>query len=416
MIKRDLYLQQLIAGKGNGLIKIITGIRRCGKSCLLFNLFYKHLIESGVLSDHVVKIAFDDWNCRNLCDPNELMTFLDAQMVDSGMYYLLLDEVQLLGDFVPVLNGLLRRDNIDIYVTGSNSRFLSTDVVTEFRGRGDQIHVFPLSFAEYMSVDSRHPFDAWADYYTYGGLPQVRMLDTDKKKADYLKNLYSTVYCADILERHNIKNREEFGELVKVIASSIGSPTNPRKLSNTFKSKKNAAVSQPTISKYLSYLQDAFILDKSVRYDVKGKKYINTLSKYYFADVGLRNAILDFRQQEENHIMENIIYNELCIRGFNVDVGVVEQRGKDRDGKIARKHYEIDFVANQGSRRYYVQSAFMMPDEDKERQESASLLGVSDSFKKIIVVKDNIKPKRNEQGILTIGLFDFLLNPESLDL
>ena len=416
MIKRDSYLQQLIAGKGNGLIKIITGIRRCGKSFLLFNLFYKHLIESGIPSDHIIKIAFDDWSFRNLCDPNELMPFLNAQMVDNEMYYLLFDEVQLLGEFVPVLNGLLRRENVDIYVTGSNSRFLATDVVTEFRGRGDQIHVFPLSFAEFMSVDSRHPFDAWRDYYTYGGLPQVRMLDTDKKKADYLKNLYTTVYFADILERHNIKNKEEFGELVKVVGSSIGSPNNPRKLSNTFKSTKNTTISQPTISKYLSYLQDAFILDKSIRYDVKGKKYINTLSKYYFSDVGLRNAILDFRQQEENHIMENIIYNELCVRGFNVDVGVVEQRGKDKNGKDTRKQHEIDFVANQGSKRYYVQSAFMMPNEAKEQQESASLLEVSDSFKKIIVVKDNIKPKRNEQGIFTIGLFDFLLNPDSLDL
>lgn len=275
---------------------------------------------------------------------------------------------------------------------------------------------FPVAFPEYMSVDSRHPFDAWKDYYTFGGLPQVRMLDTDQKKADYLKNLYSTVLFADILERHKIKNKEEFGELVSVIASSIGSPTNPRKLSNTFKSTKNASISQPTISKYLSYLQDAFVLDKSIRYDVKGKRYINTLSKYYFSDVGLRNAILDFRQQEENHIMENLIYNELCIRGFNVDVGVVEQRGKDKNGKVVRKHYEIDFVANQGSKRYYVQSAFMMPDDAKERQESASLLGVPDSFKKIIVVKENIKPKRNEQGIVTIGLFDFLLNPNSLDL
>lgn len=416
IIKRELYLQQLIAGKGNGLIKIITGIRRCGKSFLLFNLFYKHLIESGVSSEHIVRIAFDDWDYRKLCNPTELMSFIKAHLIDDDMYYVLLDEVQLLNDFVPVLNGLLRKDNIDIYVTGSNSRFLSTDVVTEFRGRGDQIHVFPLSFAEYMTVDSRQPFDAWTDYYTYGGLPPVRMLDSDKKKADYLKNLYSTTYCADILERHKIKNKEEFGELVRVIASSIGSPTNPRKLSNTFKSTKNATISQPTISKYLSYLQDAFIMDKSVRYDVKGKKYINTLSKYYFSDVGLRNAILDFRQQEENHIMENIIYNELCVRGFNVDVGAVEQRVKDRNGNVTRKQYEIDFVANQGSKRYYVQSAFMMPDEAKERQESTSLLEVTDSFKKIIVVKDNIKPKRDEQGILTIGLFDFLLNPDSLDL
>lgn len=414
-IKRDSYLNQIIAGKENGLIKIITGIRRCGKSYLLFNLFYDYLKNIGVDDNHIIKIAFDDWDFRLLCEPDNLMAYIKERMSDEGMYYILLDEVQLLNEFVPVLNGLLRKKNVDLYVTGSNSHFLSTDIVTEFRGRGDQIHIYPLSFAEYMSVDKRHPVDAWPDYYTYGGLPHVLSLDTDKKKTDYLKNLFQTVYASDILERHKLKNIEEFDELTQMIASAIGSPTNPRKLSNTFKSLKNKVLSQPTISKYLSYLQDAFIIDKAIRYNIKGKKYISTLPKFYFSDTGIRNAILNFRQQEENHIMENIIYNELKIRGFNVDIGTVEQRTTDKNGKTMRKQYEVDFVANHGSRRYYIQSAFIMPTDAKERQESASLLNIDDSFKKIIIVKDNIKPKRNESGIMTIGLFDFLLNDQSLD-
>ena len=412
VIKRDRYLSQLIGGKHNGLIKIITGIRRCGKSFLLFNLFYKHLIESDVPHDHIIRIAFDDWDSRELCDPARLMEHLRSLITDdTSIYYLLLDEVQLLHDFVPVLNGLLRKENLDIYVTGSNSRFLSTDVVTEFRGRGDQVHVFPLSFAEFMSVDTRHPIDAWVDYYTFGGLPHVLMLDSDKKKADYLRNLAATVYVSDIIERHRIKNRDEFVELLSVVASAIGSPTNPRKIADTFKSVKHVAISQPTVSKYLSYLQEAFITERAIRYNIKGRKYINTLSKHYFSDLGLRNAILDFRQQEENHIMENVIYNELRSRGFGVDVGVVEHRALNAEGKMLRKQYEVDFVANRGSERYYIQSAFAMPTDAKVRQESQSLLNIGDTFKKIIIVKDYIKPKRNEEGILTISLFDFLLCP-----
>ncbi|WP_300939523.1 ATP-binding protein [Bacteroides acidifaciens] len=414
IIKRDSYLTQIISGKGNGLIKIITGIRRCGKSFLLFDLFHRHLIEQGIDENHIIKIAFDDWDFRELCDPAKMMEYVKSHIVDEAIHYILLDEVQLLDEFVPVLNGLLRKKNLDIYVTGSNSRFLSTDVVTEFRGRGDQIHVYPLSFSEFMSVRDDHPMEAWNEYYTYGGLPHVLALDTDKKKSDYLRNLYQTVYVSDILERQNIRNKEEFNELVNIIASSIGSPTNPRKLSNTFKSLKNKILAQPTISKYLTYLQDAFIVEKAIRYDIKGKKYINTLSKYYFSDVGIRNAILDFRQQEENHIMENIIYNELKIRGFHVDIGVVEHKTTDKNGKTIRKQYEVDFVANQGSQRYYIQSAFVMPTDAKERQESASLLNIDDSFKKIIIVKDYIKPKRNEDGIVTIGLIDFLLKQELL--
>lgn len=414
-IQRNSYLNRLISGKWNGLIKIITGIRRCGKSYLLFNLFEEHLLENGVDSEQIIKIPFDDWDYRHLCNPDTLMNFLKERIDSSKQYYLLFDEVQLLQNFEAVLNGLLRKTNLDIYVTGSNSRFLSTDIITEFRGRGDQIHVYPLSFAEYMSVDSRHPVDAWNDYYTYGGLPHVLSLDGDYTKVEYLKNLYSAVYSADILDRHKIKNQEEFNELVQIIASSIGSPCNPTKLSKTFKSKKNVTLTDKAISRYLSYLQDAFIIERAIRYDIKGKKYINTLSKYYFTDIGLRNALLDFRQQEENHIMENIIYNELKLRGFSVDVGVVETRITDEKGRRIRKQYEIDFVANQGSRRYYIQSAFAMPTDAKERQESASLLNVDDSFRKIIITKDYIKPKRNDEGIVTIGLIDFLLKPELLD-
>lgn len=415
VIKRDTYLNQLIAGKGNGLIKIITGIRRSGKSYLLFELFYNYLKSIGTEDDHIIKIAFDDWENRNLCNPDNLMMYVKKRLKDEDQYYLLFDEVQLLDDFVPVLNSLLRKQNLDIYVTGSNSRFLSTDVVTEFRGRGDQVQIYPLSFAEFMSVSERSVEESWKEYYTYGGLPLVRTLDGDQKKADYLKNLYLTVYSADILERHKIRNKEEFNELVNIVASAIGSPTNPLKLCNTFHSLKHKKLSQPTISNYLQYLMDAFIIEKGIRYDIKGKKYINTLSKYYFTDLGVRNAILNFRQQEENHIMENIIYNELKIRGFQVDVGVVEHRTTDKNGKTVRKQYEVDFVANQGSQRYYIQSAFMMPTEAKERQETASLMNIDDSFKKIIIVKDNIKPKRNEEGIVTIGMFDFLLNTNSLN-
>lgn len=414
-IARPLYLNQLISGKWNGLIKIITGIRRCGKSYLLFNLFEKHLLQEGIQRDQIIKIPFDDWDNRHLCAPEVLMAHLKNQIDENKKYYLLFDEVQLLNDFEAVLNGLLRKQNLDIYVTGSNSRFLSTDIVTEFRGRGDQIHIYPLSFAEFMTVDTRHPIEAWSDYYTYGGLPHVLTLAGDQKKLDYLKNLYSTVYASDILERHRIKNRTEFNELVQTIASSIGSPSNPLKLARTFKSLKNVTLTDKAITRYLTYLQDAFIIEKAIRYDIKGKKYINTLNKYYFTDIGVRNALLDFRQQEETHIMENIIYNELKIRGFSVDVGVVETRYTDEHGKRLRKQYEVDFVANQGSQRYYIQSAFAIPTEAKERQESASLLNIDDSFKKIIIVKDYIKPKRNEQGIVTLGLMDFLLKPELLN-
>lgn len=415
VIRRDVYLNQLIGGMHNGLIKIITGLRRSGKSYLLFNLFTDHLVESGVPEDHIIKIDLEDRRNAGLRDPDALLAYIDSKMQDAQMYYILLDEVQRVPEFSDVLNSYLKIANADVYVTGSNSRFLSSDIVTEFRGRGEQIHVYPLSFAEFMSVDSRHPIEAWNDYYTYGGLPHISTLQTPQKKIEYLKDLYSTVYIRDIFEKYKIKGETELKELIQVIASAIGSPTNPNKLANTFKSLKSVSLTNKTIDKYLAYLCESFLTEQAVRYDIKGKRYINTLSKYYFTDVGIRNAILDFRQQEENHIMENILYNELRIRGFQVDVGVVEQKTTDQNGKTIRKQYEVDFVAQLGSMRYYIQSAFSMPTVAKERQESESLLNINDSFKKIIVTKDYIQPKRNEAGIVTIGLIDFLLKQDLMN-
>lgn len=414
-IERKQYLDQLISSQQNGLIKIITGIRRCGKSYLLFNLFYEYLTSKKVPENHIIGVAFDDRSNIKLRDPDYLLKHIKERITDKKLYYILLDEVQMVTDFTDVLNSLLHISNVDIYVTGSNSHFLSTDVVTEFRGRGDEIHLFPLSFSEYCEGYKGSVNQAWKDYYTYGGLPLILNLDTDKKKEDYLSNIYKSVYLVDVLERHKIKNVGEFDELVKIIASSIGAPCNPTKLSNTFKSVKNVSIHHQTINKYLGFLEDAFMIEKSIRYNIKGKKYINTLAKYYFSDLGVRNALLGFRQQEETHIMENIIYNELRIRGFHVDVGMVEVREADKSGKAVRKQLEVDFVVNQGSQRYYIQSAFAMPTREKEAQESASLLRINDSFKKIIVVKDDIKPKRNENGILTIGLMDFLLDKNSLN-
>ena len=415
IIQRDIYLNQLIAGKHNGLIKIVTGMRRSGKSYLLFKLFYEHLKEQGIPEDHVIKIDLEDRRNFSLRDPDKLLSHIDSRMKDEGMYYILLDEVQHVPEFEDVLNSYLKIENADVYVTGSNSKFLSTDIITEFRGRGDQIHVYPLSFAEFMSVQNKAPYEAWKDYYTYGGLPYLATLGTDQKKINYLREVYETVYLRDIADRYKLRRESELKELIQIIASSIGSPINPNKLENTFNSLKKQTLSAKTIEKYLTYACESFMAEKAIRFNIKGKRYIGTLAKYYFTDVGLRNSILNFRQQEENHIMENVIYNELRIRGFLVDVGVVEHRTTDKNGKTVRKQYEVDFVANQGSRRYYIQSAFVMPTDAKERQESASLLRISDSFKKIIVVQDAIKPKRNEEGIVTIGLIDFLLKPEMMD-
>lgn len=415
VIKRDKYLNQLIRSQHNGLIKIITGLRRSGKSYLLFNLFKEHLLSNDVPDSHIIQVDLEDRRNKELHNPDALITYIDSKVKDKNMYYILLDEIQHVSEFEDVLNSYLKIENTDIYVSGSNSKFLSSDIITEFRGRGTQIHVYPLSFKEFMTVDDRHPLDAWPDYYTYGGLPHVLSLKDEETKENYLKDLYTKVYLTDIKERHSIRLDSELKELMEIIASSIGSPTNPSKLERTFKSVKNVTLSDKTIDVYLKYFEDAFLTEKAIRYDIKGKKYINTLSKHYFTDMGVRNAILGFRQIEENHIMENIIYNELRMRGYSVDIGVVETRPMGEGGKRIRKQYEVDFVVNRGSQRYYIQSAFIMPTDAKERQESASLLNIDDSFKKIIIVKDHIKPKRNDTGIITIGLIDFLLKPELLD-
>ena len=415
-IKRDYYLNKLIAKKHNGLIKVITGIRRCGKSYLLFTLFKNHLTESGVADDHIIEIPFDSFENKKYRDPEILYPYVKEQIADDGMYYILLDEVQLLGEFESVLNGFMRMKNVDVYVTGSNARFLSKDIITEFRGRGDELHIQPLSFAEFMSVYDGNKYDGWNEYVLYGGLPPVVLLRTAEQKIELLKSLFQETYINDIISRHSIKHRDEFEELINILASAIGSLTNPKKLTDTFKSKKNKVISSNTIKSYLDYLCDAYVVSRATRYDIKGKKYIDTPQKYYFSDVGIRNACINFRQLEENHTMENVIYNELIARNFNVDVGIITAPGKDNDGKSVRKQLEVDFVCNKGSKRYYIQSAFSIPDREKMEQESNSLLRIDDSFKKIIVVKDLPAPTYTEDGILVISVYDFLLNSNSLDM
>ena len=416
-IERPVYLNELIRSKGNGSIKIITGIRRCGKSYLLKILFRDHLLKDGIPADHIIVIDLEDRKQAAFKDPDYLMDYVEHAMTDSETYYILIDEVQQIGDFVSVLASLNLKDNTEIYVTGSNSKFLSKDVATEFRGRGDEIHMYPLSFSEFLTAFDGNDNEAWLEYYTFGGLPQVLLQDGDDKKVSFLKNLYQTVYLKDIYERHKIENPAEFEELVKVMASSIGSPLNPNKLANTFKSLKNTKdLTNKTIATYMDYMDDAFLTEKTDRYDIKGKHYIASLSKYYFQDPGLRNAILSFRQTEENHLMESIIYNELRYRGFLVDVGNVTIRTKDSDGKPIRVTLEVDFVANKGSKRYYIQSAWRIPDEKKLQQETRSLNAISDSFKKIVVTGENIRLKRDENGIVTIPIIQFLKDPNSLDL
>lgn len=414
IIPRDLYLSQLIDGRENGFIKVITGMRRCGKSTLLQVLFRDYLLEHGITEDHIISIALDDRVNKKLRNPDALLEYIHQQLKDKNLYFVLIDEIQMADEFMDVLNSLLHVDNVDVYVTGSNSHFLSSDIVTQFRDRSDEIHMYPLSFSEYYTAVGGDKEEAWKDYYTYGGLPHSLTLIGDKKKSDYLYNVYRKTYLTDIKDRHPIKEHE-FDELVKILASSIGSSCNPNKLTNTFKSKENIDLSYPTVVKYISYLKDSFLIEEAERYDIKGRKHIGSLSKYYFCDVGVRNAILNFRQQEENHIMENILYNELRIRGYNVDVGVVTTK-KKVNGKTVRQQYEVDFVVNGGSNRYYIQSAFAMPTPEKEQQEKTSFSLIDDSFKKIIVVKDNIKTKRDERGIMTIGLLEFLLNKNSLNL
>ena len=415
-IKRNNYLNQLIESQGNGLIKIVTGIRRCGKSYLLFKLFADYLLSTGMPEDHIVRIDLEDYRNRGLRQPEALLEYIDSRIIDNRHYIVLLDEIQVVPHFEEVLNSYLKISNVDIYVTGSNSRFLSTDIITEFRGRGDEIHLIPLTFSEYYSAVGGDKGDVWRDYYTFGGLPHILSLGSDGKKAQYLLNLYSTVYKKDLIERNAIAKPEGFEELLRVVASSVGAPVNPLRLENTFLSVAHTHLSSSTINRYLGCMAEAFLIEKALRYDVKGKKYIGTLSKYYFTDLGLRNALIDFRQQEESHIMENIIYNELRSRGFRVDVGIVDVRGRDERNVSERTRLEVDFVANLGSKRYYVQSALSIPDADKMRQETRPLISINDSFRKVIIVRDNIKPWHTDNGILVLGLFDFLLNPGGLDL
>lgn len=428
-IKRDKYLEMLQIRRHNGFIKIITGIRRCGKSYLMNDIFYEKLRQEGVDESHIIKFAFDSaedllligedlqdlFINKKKVDPKKFMTFISQRMIDNDMYYLLLDEVQNLGCFEAVLNGYLRKKNMDVYVTGSNSKFLSSDVLTEFAGRGDEIHVLPLSFSEFYANYQDGLDYAFDDYMIYGGLPAVALMKTSEQKSSYLKTQLQNVYLKDLVERNNLNSDENIGELLDIIASGISSLTNPTKLANTFKSIKNTSLSALTIDRYITYMQQAFILSKVNKYDVKGKKYINTPYKIYFEDVGLCNARLDFRKIEETHLMENIIYNELRYRGYNVDVGFVERR-ENIDGTLKRKQLEIDFVANQGNKRYYIQSAYDIPNEEKMKQETKSLDNIDDSFKKIIVVRNSIKPRRNEKGYLIVGLKEFLLDPNSLEL
>lgn len=413
-IKRDYYLNKLIDAKNDGLIKVVTGIRRSGKSYLLNTLFYNYLLENGIKDNHIIKVALDDSDNDRLLIPKNLSKYVKEKIIDKDGYYVILDEVQLVENFERVLNGLLRIPNIDIYVTGSNSKFLSSDIITEFRGRGEDIKVYPLSYYEFMSVYKGDKLDGWVEYITYGGLPLVVSMNSDERKTAYLKDQQKNVYINDVIERNDIKNDAELVSLVEVISSSIGSLSNPKKLSDTFKSTAGLNIDPKTVSLYLKYLEEAFLIEKVERYDVKGKKYMSTPYKFYFSDLGLRNSFINFRQYEETHIMENVIYLELRRRGYNVDVGVVEFRER-KENELTYKQLEIDFIANKGNNKIYIQSAFSMPNEEKINQEERPLLKVNDSFKKIIIVKDYIKRTRNENGIITMSIFDFLLDPDSLD-
>ena len=413
-IKRNRYLNMLISKKHNGLIKVITGMRRCGKSYLLFTLFKEHLLSDGIDEDHIIEIAFDAFENKKYRDPDVLYPYLKEQIKDDAMYYVLLDEVQLLGEFESILNSLIRMKNVDVYVTGSNARFLSKDVITEFRGRGDEVHMYPLSFAEFMSVYPGTKQDGWNEYMLYGGIPLVLEFTTPDQKIAFLKSLFEETYISDIVGRHNIRNKAELEELLNILSSAIGSLTNPQKLSATFQTVKKKKISNATIKRYIDYLCDSFLIDSAIRYDVKGKKYIDTPVKYYFTDMGLRNARLNFRQIEETHSMENIIFNELKMRGFNVDVGVIMQYETNEKGSNIRKQLEIDFVCNQGSKRYYIQSAYAIPDQAKMEQEQRSLMLTGDFFKRMIITKDTPAPYYNESGVLIMSVYDFLLNENSL--
>lgn len=415
-IKRDKYLNDLLNRMNNGMIKVVTGIRRCGKSYLIFNIFKNYLLEQGVDERHIISIELDRRKDRKYRDPDTILEYIESSILDEGQYYVLLDEVQLLEDFEEVLNSLLHINNVDVYVTGSNSKFLSKDVITEFRGRGDEIHIYPLTFKEFMQVYEGDIYHGWAEYVIYGGLPLTVTMKTEEQKINYLSKLFEETYLIDIIERHHIEKSQELEDLVNILASAIGSLTNVPKIEATYRSVLQSNISGNTIRQYIEYLEDAFIINKASRYNVKGRKYIGTPLKYYFEDLGLRNARLGFRQIEETHIMENIVYNELRSRGYSVDVGVVEKRGLSKEGKAERKYLEIDFVANLGSKRYYIQSAFSMSTEEKRLQEKASLVNVNDSFKKIVLVKDVVNVTRDEDGITTMSIYDFLLKENSLEL
>ena len=428
-IKRDFYLDKLIKRKNNGLIKVITGIRRCGKSYLLNTIFYHHLLECGVDESHIIRFAFDSADDLYLIgesliqiekdkrgvDPEKFMAYIRSQITENGMYYLLLDEVQMLDCFESVLNGYLRKDNMDVYVTGSNAKFLSKDIITEFAGRGDEIHMYPLNFKEFMSVYKGDKYEGLAEYMLYGGIPLVVLRDGANEKAAILENLFSEIYIRDIYKRNNIRNQGELEDLLNILSSAIGSLTNPEKLKNTFRTVKKSKITSKTIKKYLDYFEDSFLIESAQRYDIKGKAYIETPKKYYFTDQGLRNARINFRQFEQTHSMENVIYNELRMRGYSVDVGVVPIAERDEKGRVIRKQLEVDFVCNLGSSRYYIQSAFSIPDESKRIQEIRPFRKIDDSFKKIVITNDIVPAHYDEYGIMTLNIYDFLLNPESMD-
>ena len=428
-IRRDYYLEKLVKRKNNGLIKVVTGIRRCGKSFLLNNLFYHHLLESGVDTDHIIRFAFDSADDLHLigesliqmskekrgADPEKFTAYIRAKVADDGMYYLLLDEIQMLDCFEAVLNGYLRKENMDIFVTGSNAKLLSKDIATEFAGRGDEIHMYPLSFSEFMSVYHGDKYAGLSEYMLYGGIPLVVLRDDAGDKAAALENLFSEIYIRDICRRNRVRNVGELEDLLNILSSAIGSLTNPEKLKNTFKTAKKSRITSATIQKYLTFFEDSFLIESAQRYDIRGKAYIETPKKYYFSDLGLRNARINFRQFEQTHSMENVIYNELRMRGYHVDVGVVPIAEKDAEGKVTRKQLEVDFVCNLGSSRYYIQSAYSLPDEAKRTQEIRPFRKIDDSFKKIIVTKDVVPPYYDEYGILTLNIYDFLLDPKSLE-
>lgn len=428
-IRRDFYLEKMIKRKNNGLVKVITGIRRCGKSYLLNHIFYHHLLDSGVPTDHIIRFAFDSADDLYLIgesliqiekekrgvDPEKFMAYIRSKVTDDGMYYLLLDEIQMMDCFEAVLNGYLRRENIDVFVTGSNAKLLSKDIVTEFAGRGDEIHMYPLSFAEFMSVYQGDQYMGLSEYMLYGGIPLVVLRDGANDKALALQNLFQEIYIRDITRRNRVKNIGELEDLLNILSSAIGSLTNPEKLRNTFKTVKKSKITANTIRRYLEYFEDSFLIESAQRYDIRGKAYIETPKKYYFSDLGLRNARINFRQFEQTHSMENVIYNELCMRGYSVDVGVVPVTEKDAEGKATRKQLEVDFVCNLGSARYYIQSAYSLPDEARRMQEIRPFRKIDDSFRKIVITKDIVQPHYDEYGILTMSIYDFLLDQNCLE-